>query len=264
MQRFDAIVIGLGAHGSAAALALARRGLSVVGLEAGERGHGLGSSGGRSRMIRRAYFEDPAYLPLLAAAWSALGRVGRGRGRTARRGDGRALRRPGRERRVPGISGERAGAGTGPRGSRRRRDPPSLADLRPGRRHGRSLRPRRRDDPAGASDRGPAPARGARPAPCFGSVSGRPTGGQPRAAAWRSKPTQASTARIISSSPPVPGPATSCPTCACRSRSNGCPCSGSSPTSRRRTSPSAGCRCGSWTRAPRASSTASPTTRPPD
>ena len=76
MQHSDAIVIGLGAHGSAAALALARRGLSVVGFEAGERGHGLGSSGGRSRMIRRAYFEDPAYLPLLAAAWDAWGALG--------------------------------------------------------------------------------------------------------------------------------------------------------------------------------------------
>ena len=71
----DAIVIGLGAHGSAAALALARRGLRVLGLERFARGHELGSSGGRSRMIRRAYFEDPAYVPLLAAAregWSAL------------------------------------------------------------------------------------------------------------------------------------------------------------------------------------------------
>jgi sarcosine oxidase len=66
----DAIVIGLGAHGSAAALALVRRGLRVLGLEAGERGHELGSSGGRSRMIRRAYFEDPGYLPLLNAAWA--------------------------------------------------------------------------------------------------------------------------------------------------------------------------------------------------
>ena len=67
---FDAIVIGLGAHGSAAALALVRRGLRVLGLEAGERGHELGSSGGRSRMIRQAYFEDPGYLPLLSAAWA--------------------------------------------------------------------------------------------------------------------------------------------------------------------------------------------------
>jgi sarcosine oxidase len=80
MERYDAIVIGLGAHGSAAALALARRGLRVLGVEAGERGHGLGSSGGRSRMIRRAYFEDPAYLPLLAAAWDAWGALGEAAG----------------------------------------------------------------------------------------------------------------------------------------------------------------------------------------
>jgi sarcosine oxidase len=69
METFDAIVIGLGAHGSAATLALARRGLRVLGIEAGERGHERGSSGGHSRMIRRAYFEDPGYLPLLSAAW---------------------------------------------------------------------------------------------------------------------------------------------------------------------------------------------------
>jgi sarcosine oxidase len=75
MDRFDAIVIGLGAHGSAAALALVRRGLRVLAIEAGERGHGLGSSGGHSRMIRRAYFEDPGYLPLLAAAWEGWDRL---------------------------------------------------------------------------------------------------------------------------------------------------------------------------------------------
>lgn len=72
---FDAIVVGLGAHGSAATWALTRRGLRVLGIEAGERGHELGSSGGRSRMIRRAYFEDPAYVPLLRearAGWAAL------------------------------------------------------------------------------------------------------------------------------------------------------------------------------------------------
>ena len=75
MDRFDAIVIGLGAHGSAAALALVRRGLRVLGIEAGERIHGLGSSGGHSRMIRRAYFEDPGYLPMLTAAWEGWDRL---------------------------------------------------------------------------------------------------------------------------------------------------------------------------------------------
>ena len=66
---YDAVVIGLGAHGSAAALALARRGLRVLGLERFARGHGLGSSGGRTRIIRLAYFEDPSYVPLAVSSW---------------------------------------------------------------------------------------------------------------------------------------------------------------------------------------------------
>lgn len=65
----DAIVVGLGAHGSAAALALARRGLRVLGLERFGRAHGLGSSGGRTRIIRLAYFEDPSYVPLAVSSW---------------------------------------------------------------------------------------------------------------------------------------------------------------------------------------------------
>ena len=61
---------GLGAHGSAAALALARRGLRVLGLERFERGARTGgSSGGRTRIIRLAYFEDPSYVPLAIASW---------------------------------------------------------------------------------------------------------------------------------------------------------------------------------------------------
>jgi sarcosine oxidase len=69
VESFDAIVVGLGAHGSAAALALARRGLRVLGLERFGRGDAMGSSGGRTRIIRLAYFEDPSYVPLVVEAW---------------------------------------------------------------------------------------------------------------------------------------------------------------------------------------------------
>ena len=53
---FDAAVIGLGAHGSAAAYHLAKRGLRVLGLERFARGHTLGSSCGLSRIIRLSYY----------------------------------------------------------------------------------------------------------------------------------------------------------------------------------------------------------------
>jgi sarcosine oxidase len=69
MEKFDAIVVGLGAHGSAAAAALGRRGLRVLGLERFGRGEAKGSSGGRSRMIRLAHFEHPWLVPLAVASW---------------------------------------------------------------------------------------------------------------------------------------------------------------------------------------------------
>jgi len=66
---YDVIVIGLGAHGSAAAYHLAKRGATVLGLERFPRGHTLGSSGGLSRIIRVSYYEHPDYVPLLQRAW---------------------------------------------------------------------------------------------------------------------------------------------------------------------------------------------------
>jgi sarcosine oxidase len=62
---FDVAVLGLGAMGSATCAHLAARGVRVVGLERFTAGHDLGSSAGRSRIIRRAYFEHPSYVPLL-------------------------------------------------------------------------------------------------------------------------------------------------------------------------------------------------------
>jgi sarcosine oxidase len=66
----DAIVIGLGADGGAAAAHLAMRGARVLGLEAFARGHTNGSSGGLTRVIRLAYYEHPDYVPLLKRAWT--------------------------------------------------------------------------------------------------------------------------------------------------------------------------------------------------
>jgi sarcosine oxidase len=68
--RYDAIVAGLGAMGSAAVAHIARRGFHVLGLDAFHRGHALGSSHGTSRIIREAYFEDPRYVPLVQRAYT--------------------------------------------------------------------------------------------------------------------------------------------------------------------------------------------------
>ena len=63
--RYDAIVVGVGGMGSAAAYHLARRGRKVLGLERFTIPNEMGSSHGTSRIIRLAYFEDPSYVPLL-------------------------------------------------------------------------------------------------------------------------------------------------------------------------------------------------------
>jgi sarcosine oxidase len=67
-QGYDAIVVGLGAMGSATLFHLARRGLRVLGLEQFSQGHQLGSSHGDSRIIRETYFEHPLYVPLVQRA----------------------------------------------------------------------------------------------------------------------------------------------------------------------------------------------------
>jgi sarcosine oxidase len=66
---FDVIVVGLGAMGSAAAYHLSKQHTKVLGLEAFTAAHDRGSSHGESRIIRQAYFEDPAYVPLVLRAY---------------------------------------------------------------------------------------------------------------------------------------------------------------------------------------------------
>lgn len=66
---YDAIVIGVGGMGSAAAFHLARRGRRVLGLEQYGLLHDQGSSHGLTRIIRLAYHEHPSYVPLLRRSY---------------------------------------------------------------------------------------------------------------------------------------------------------------------------------------------------
>ncbi len=70
-------VVGLGAMGSAAAFHLANRGVRVIGFDRFRPPHAFGSSTGQTRIIREAYFEHPAYVPLVQRAyalWDELAR----------------------------------------------------------------------------------------------------------------------------------------------------------------------------------------------
>lgn len=67
--RFDCIVLGLGGFGSAALYHATVRGLKALGIEQYSIGHDRGSSHGETRIIRKAYFEHPDYVPLLLRAY---------------------------------------------------------------------------------------------------------------------------------------------------------------------------------------------------
>lgn len=66
---YDVAVVGLGGMGSAILAHCAARGAAVIGIEQFEPVHDLGASQGKTRMIRKAYFEDPAYVPLVLRAY---------------------------------------------------------------------------------------------------------------------------------------------------------------------------------------------------
>jgi len=77
----DVVVIGAGAMGSAAAYALARRGARVTAIDRFAPPHARGSSHGRTRIIREAYFEHPAYVPLVRRAYQLWAELERETGR---------------------------------------------------------------------------------------------------------------------------------------------------------------------------------------
>lgn len=72
---YDVAIIGLGAMGSAAAYHLARRGRRVLGLDQFTPPHTQGSSHGKTRIIREAYFEHPQYVPIVQHAYTCWERL---------------------------------------------------------------------------------------------------------------------------------------------------------------------------------------------
>jgi sarcosine oxidase len=66
---YDVIVLGVGSMGSAACYYLAREGLRVLGIEQYSIPNHLSSHAGQSRIVRKAYFEHPDYVPLLQLAY---------------------------------------------------------------------------------------------------------------------------------------------------------------------------------------------------
>ncbi len=65
----DYLVLGLGGMGSSALYHLSKRGLNVLGIEQFGVAHDRGSSHGDTRIIRKAYFEHPNYIPLLQRSY---------------------------------------------------------------------------------------------------------------------------------------------------------------------------------------------------
>jgi sarcosine oxidase len=75
---YDVIVIGMGSMGSAACYYLPKKGLNVLGIEQYDIVHDRGSHSGQTRIIRKAYFEHPNYVPLLERAyrnWAEIERI---------------------------------------------------------------------------------------------------------------------------------------------------------------------------------------------
>ena len=68
-SKYDVIVIGVGSMGSATCYYLAKQGIKVLGLEQFNIPNDKSSHTGQSRIIRKAYFEHPDYVPLLERAY---------------------------------------------------------------------------------------------------------------------------------------------------------------------------------------------------
>ena len=67
---YDVLIVGVGAQGVSAAYHLAKAGQRVLGLERYSIAHANGSSHGETRITRLAYWEHPAYVPLLRRSFT--------------------------------------------------------------------------------------------------------------------------------------------------------------------------------------------------
>jgi len=75
VEHYDVLVIGCGAMGSSTSYNLAKKGMKSLTLEQFDLNHPFGSSHGRTRIFRTAYYEDARYVPLLKRAralWEEL------------------------------------------------------------------------------------------------------------------------------------------------------------------------------------------------
>ena len=71
---YDCIVVGYGGVGSASLMAAAKKGWNVLGIDRFGPAHDRGSSHGQTRIIRRAYFEHPNYVPFGKSGLRDVGR----------------------------------------------------------------------------------------------------------------------------------------------------------------------------------------------
>jgi sarcosine oxidase len=119
----DVVVVGLGGIGGHAALRLAERGLSVLGLDAHRPPHTLGSSHGNSRVIREAYFEGLQYMPLIRRAYELWDELERRLGRRLVHTTGAALIAAPDSEMLRGVraAGQEHGVALGPLTERDRR-----------------------------------------------------------------------------------------------------------------------------------------------
>lgn len=75
MKHYDCIIIGAGTMGIAACSFLAARRVNVLALDQFNIPHERGSHAGQSRIIRKAYFEHPDYVPLLERSYQNWARL---------------------------------------------------------------------------------------------------------------------------------------------------------------------------------------------